>query len=191
MGNSFKTFSPRHYAPRGVNSSPHFHNGGLGQDLQLWGGRGQLLERPGYDLQAEVSSPKFTLRFLPTVMAVNTSCGPAVCQALGRTEHTSSQLNLHGGPWGSHSHPILQMGDWTSVTASNLSKGTQPGWGWGGAGAPPSPSSQMENVRREVCRVRGHLIPASDTFSWICLWSIKMLTLDLKLGVKSGLTTQI
>ena len=135
MGNSFKTFSPRHYAPRGVNSSPHFHNGGLGQDLQLWGGRGQLLERPGYDLQAEVSSPKFTLRFLPTVMAVNTSCGPAVCQALGRTEHTSSQLNLHGGPWGSHSHPILQMGDWTSVTASNLSKGTQPGWGWGGAGA--------------------------------------------------------
>ena len=69
------------------------------------------MERPGYDLQAEVSSPKFTLRFLPTVMAVNTSCGPAVCQALGRTEHTSSQLNLHGGPWGSHSHPILQMGE--------------------------------------------------------------------------------
>uniref|UniRef100_A0A4W2FVA9 NudE neurodevelopment protein 1 n=1 Tax=Bos indicus x Bos taurus TaxID=30522 RepID=A0A4W2FVA9_BOBOX len=43
----------RHYAPRGVNSSPHFHNGGLGQNLQLRGGRGQLLERPGYDLQAE------------------------------------------------------------------------------------------------------------------------------------------
>lgn len=132
MGNSFKTFSPRHYAPRGVNSSPHFHNGGLGQNLQLRGGRGQLLERPGYDLQAEVSSPKFTCL---TVMAANIYFGPSVCQALWRTEHTSSQLNLHGGPWRNHSHPILQMGDWTSVTASNLSKGTQPGWGWGGAGA--------------------------------------------------------
>ena len=133
MGNSFKTFSPRHYAPRGVTPYPRSHNGRLGQDLQLRGGGSQLLERPGYDLQAEVSSPKLTLCFLPTVTASNIYCGPAVCQALWRTERTSSQLNLHGGPWRNHSHPILQMGDWASVTASNLSKRHTTGWGEAGA----------------------------------------------------------